>query len=949
MVIHGFKSFAKKTEVIFDKNINTVIGPNGSGKSNISDALCFALGRLSMKSMRTAKASNLIFMGSKLMKPAREAVVELYFDNTSRDFGLDADEVVLTRIVRRNGQSIYKINGEVKTRAEVIELLAQAGIDPHGFNLVLQGQIQSIVRMHGEERRKIVEEVAGISIYETRKERAMKELEKTDSKLKEISTILRERSSYLKNLEKEKEQAEKFKELEESVKKTKASIITKKLNEKKKEIENVEKSIEERNKQKEKLKEKYVKLQGELEILTDKINTINKHIQQSTGLEQESLRNDISNLRASLEGLRVRKESQEHRKDESERRIKELKASIPEIEKEIQELRKKSPLMAKKAEEVRKKKEELSQLEGERRKILSLKTELNSTRERIKDKERQLARNTSEGDHLLRNIDDISSKFIYKNVEDTQSHIEKIKERIKSRREELNKLHDDSIQNEKIIGVADIEIRRAEKIKEDVSKIDTCPLCQSKITEDHISHVYSDSDNRIKEHRDKSQRAKQELENIKSKREELMRELRENEEKLSKSEIELINQRNLKEKKDNLRKLTEEQDNIRKELQELEKKRDTLESKSLDSSKLEEEYERKIMEIEEISSRTEENVDTVLIYRERDLDASRNAIKINMQGLEELNKILMEHTRELKEKFALLKEKEEQERKLNEKFKKMFEERDKTQVQSQEASLELNDLNNEMRQIDDQANYLKIGLAKFVAEKESLEFEISEFHGVEIIQGTVAMLEDKLRKTQFLLQQIGNINMRALEVYQEVKKEYDVVFEKVQVLEKEKGDIMSIIEEIDKKKKREFMKSFHAVNEIFSQNFSKISTKGEAYLEIENKEDLFKGGVNIVVKMAKGKYFDVTSLSGGEQTMVALSLLFAIQEHKPYHFYIFDEIDAALDKRNSERLAGLLNQYMKAGQYIVVTHNDALITNSNILYGVSMHEGISKILSLRME
>jgi len=89
-------------------------------------------------------------------------------------------------------------------------------------------------------------------------------------------------------------------------------------------------------------------------------------------------------------------------------------------------------------------------------------------------------------------------------------------------------------------------------------------------------------------------------------------------------------------------------------------------------------------------------------------------------------------------------------------------------------------------------------------------------------------------------------------------------------------------------------------------------------------------------------------LSGGEQTLVALSLLFAIQEFKPYHFYIFDEIDAALDKRNSERLAALLNQYMKSGQYIVITHNDAIIMKSNVLYGVSMQEGVSKILSLKV-
>ena len=153
---------------------------------------------------------------------------------------------------------------------------------------------------------------------------------------------------------------------------------------------------------------------------------------------------------------------------------------------------------------------------------------------------------------------------------------------------------------------------------------------------------------------------------------------------------------------------------------------------------------------------------------------------------------------------------------------------------------------------------------------------------------------------------------------------------------------MKIIEEIDRKKKRTFMRTFKGINELFSSNFSNLYTKGKAYLEIENKDDIFSGGVNITIKLTKGKYFDVTSLSGGEQTLIALSLLFAIQEFKPYHFYIFDEIDAALDKRNSERLSSLLKKYMQSGQYIIVTHNDAIISDSNMLYGVSMHEGVSK-------
>ncbi len=234
LVAHGFKSFGKKTEVDFDRGINVIVGPNGSGKSNISDALCFALGRLSAKSMRAAKAHNMIFMGSKYVKPSREASVEITFDNSDKAFGVEKGEVSLKRIIRRNGQGVYKINDETKTRAEIIEMLAQAGIDPYGFNIILQGQIQSLVRMHPEERRKIIEEVAGISIYEVRKEKSLKELEKTDEKLKEISAVLRERTAYLKNLERERQQAMRYRELEEGLKKVKASVLNKRIEEKQK-------------------------------------------------------------------------------------------------------------------------------------------------------------------------------------------------------------------------------------------------------------------------------------------------------------------------------------------------------------------------------------------------------------------------------------------------------------------------------------------------------------------------------------------------------------------------------------------------------------------------------------------------------------------------------------------------------------------------------------------
>ena len=243
---------------------------------------------------------------------------------------------------------------------------------------------------------------------------------------------------------------------------------------------------------------------------------------------------------------------------------------------------------------------------------------------------------------------------------------------------------------------------------------------------------------------------------------------------------------------------------------------------------------------------------------------------------------------------------------------------------------------------------MKIDKARVDAEAENLETELLEFSGVEFVPGSREILAQRLAKAQQDFSSTGTVNLRSLEVYDSIKKEYDSIKEKSETVTKEKEGILKIIHEIDIKKKKAFMQTLEQVNDLFSRNFSQLSSKGQVYLEIENKKDPFEAGVQIIVKTGHGKYFDVKSLSGGEQTLVALSLIFAIQEFRPYSFYLLDEIDAALDKRNSERLAALLSKYMQQGQYIVISHNDEVISKATNIYGVSMQEGISKIISLKV-
>jgi len=186
-------------------------------------------------------------------------------------------------------------------------------------------------------------------------------------------------------------------------------------------------------------------------------------------------------------------------------------------------------------------------------------------------------------------------------------------------------------------------------------------------------------------------------------------------------------------------------------------------------------------------------------------------------------------------------------------------------------------------------------------------------------------------------------------MFDSVEKEYNKLTEKKIKLSTEREDVLVMINEVDGKKKELFMKTYDVVNHNFKEIFNTLSSKGTATMDLEDKNDPFNGGVNIKVKLSGNKYLDIRGLSGGEKTLTALAFIFAVQEHEPAAFYVLDEVDAALDKKNSQRLAKLVHEYSKRAQYIMISHNDNVISEASTLYGVSMNEhGESKITSLKI-
>jgi chromosome segregation protein len=914
--------------------------------SNVSDALCFVLGRLSIKSMRAAKASNLIFQGTKIASSAKEASVEIFFDNSDGTFSVENSEISIKRIVRKNGQSIYKINNETKTRQEVLSLLAQAGIDPNGFNIILQGEIQNFVRMHTEERRQIIEEVSGVSIYESRKEKSLKELEKTEENLKETLAILRERTAYLNNLEKERQQALKFKKLEEESKRLKASIISFDLRKKQKQSEEINDGIEKNNKEIEKEKKGILTLQQLISSYESKINEINSTMQKSTGIEQEKINQEIANLRAELAGLTVRIENTEKKLNQISLEKRELQELVRNNELALKELQTESPSLAKKTKDIESKKKELEKLEEQRKKFYMAKSEMKSLKERIEDKKYTLQGYLNESSLFLRQMESLELELFDKRV--NPEKLNSLKISLNEKKSFLESLNKREIELEKISFMDEKEIEKQEKLFENISQLDVCPLCKNKITEEHIKTIRNEANPKIVSLKKEIQSSDKELNELYEKREILNKDIAQIISEISKRESDLIKLSNINSKKEQMKALKEKISSIEAEIAVMDKRRKVLEQDFDENSNIEQKYETTRIEVQEISLRTEENVNSEISFKQREVERARISLKQALRNEEDLEEEFKELKEKIEEKEKTLEDKKRQEEELTKKFQKSIIQRDSLQRQIRENESKLLNHQNNIHNVEQRINDLKIDKAKFSAEIENLEMEMMEFPNVEPIKSNRENLIQRLSHNQDILMKIGSVNLRSLEVYDEIKKEYDSINSRVETIKKEKEGIMKIVHEIDIKKKKTFLNTFNDLNEIFSRNFAQISTKGEVSLELENKKDPFEAGVGIQVKTGHGKYFDVTSLSGGEQTMVALSLIFGIQELKPYCFYILDEIDAALDKRNSERLATLLQKYMQKGQYIVVTHNDEIISNATNLYGVSMHDGISKIVSLKI-
>ena len=310
--LRGFKSFGNtKVTIPLSKGLTAIVGPNGMGKSNIIDALCFVLGWMSAKTMRAERFSDLLFNGGDGSRPASFAEVSLHFDNSDGGLPINSKEVVITRQLHRDGKCTYRINKRRATREEIIDLLAAKMTCPGGYNFVLQGEVNRFFSMDPVERRKIIDDLAGVAEYDEKKQKSLNELQKVEANLANVGAVLAEISSQMENLREQMETAIHYKQLKREREQIRGILLQIRKEKCLGKIEQLKTKIASLTEEIEKQRNRYKKILEEKEKLNAKIEEISRSVDEKRSSDvlvvAERARAEINTLSDILKRTEERK------------------------------------------------------------------------------------------------------------------------------------------------------------------------------------------------------------------------------------------------------------------------------------------------------------------------------------------------------------------------------------------------------------------------------------------------------------------------------------------------------------------------------------------------------------------------------------------------------------------------------------------------------------------
>lgn len=969
----GFKSFADKLTISLDGKTTCIVGPNGSGKSNIVDAVRWVLGEQSVKSLRgDSNMSDVIFSGSKNRNALNVATVSLTFDNSDNYINIPYNEITVKRRVYRTGENEYFINNEKCRLKDITDLFLDSGIGKSSFNIISQGEVQKIVSESSYDRRVIFESAAEVLKYKKRKEDALKKLDKTHTNLERVNDIIAELEIQVEPLKEQSIKAEEYLKI-------------------KNELKNIEVAL---------LSSEITTINEEYQLTKEKIEKLNNEIMnlgvQSNKSDTEllDLKNNLSKIELTIKELnnRLLSLTKEEEKINGEKNIlkerQKYDASNSKVHENISSLKEEK---LKKENIIHLDKIDLDTLQNE---LESIKSEINNLtllgntfKKEYQDSFNEYNEKTkllADIDHKIGIIEDYinnggtinnSIKSILNNprlrgIHQTLGALLEIDEKYlkaldvslggskqfivveneDSAKSAINYLKDNKLGRATFFPISVIKPRGVDldtlnvvrnmqgfiSVLMDVVKYDSKYY---NVVSNQVGNVLlvDNIDNANKISKVINQRykivtldgdivhiggtmtggslntsksifeEKHELETLRVKRREIAEvistleeniksstsKLEDNSEKIRQKEIVLIQtQEKYNAKKSSLDITNEEYNNIINELRSLENLVDSSLSKEED----------RIMKLYYETSREKEEVVREIARSTKEKDKISSTID-NIEATNKLNN---------------------------------------TSLYTKEKELKTLEINiSKMDVLLD--NYLRIL-------SEDYEMTYEKARSNYILEMDTKEARSLVNSYKNRIKQIGMVNVQAIEDYKRVSERYNFLNSQKDDLLNAKDTLLEIINEMDTVMKEEFLTTFNKIDKEFQEVFKQLFKGGSASLKLTNPDDLLETGVDIIASPPGKKLTSINLLSGGEKTLTAICLIFAILNVKPIPFCLFDEVEAALDEANVDNFGKYLNNYKDKTQFLIITHKKRTMEYANTLYGITMQEsGVSKLVSVKLD
>ncbi len=969
----GFKSFADKLTISLDGKTTCIVGPNGSGKSNIVDAVRWVLGEQSVKSLRgDSNMSDVIFSGSKNRNALNVATVSLTFDNSDNYINIPYNEITVKRRVYRTGENEYFINNEKCRLKDITDLFLDSGIGKSSFNIISQGEVQKIVSESSYDRRVIFESAAEVLKYKKRKEDALKKLDKTHTNLERVNDIIAELEIQVEPLKEQSIKAEEYLKI-------------------KNELKNIEVAL---------LSSEITTINEEYQLTKEKIEKLNNEIMnlgvQSNKSDTEllDLKNNLSKIELTIKELnnRLLSLTKEEEKINGEKNIlkerQKYDASNSKVHENISSLKEEK---LKKENIIHLDKIDLDALQDE---LESIKSEINNltllsntSKKEYQDSFNEYNEKTrllADIDHKIGIIEDYinnggtinnSIKSILNNprlrgIHQTLGALLEIDEKYlkaldvslggskqfivveneDSAKSAINYLKDNKLGRATFFPISVIKPRGVDldtlnvvrNMQGFISALMDVVKYDSKyynVVSNQVGNVLlvDNIDNANKISRAINQRykivtldgdivhiggtmtggslntsksifeEKHELETLRVKRCEIAEvistleeniksstsKLEDNSEKIRQKEIALIQiQEKYNTKKSSLDITNEEYNNIINELRSLENLVDSSLSKEED----------RIMKLYYETSREKEEVVREIARSAKEKDRISSTID-NIEATNKLNN---------------------------------------TSLYTKEKELKTLEINiSKMDVLLD--NYLRIL-------SEDYEMTYEKARSNYILEMDTKEARSLVNSYKNRIKQIGMVNVQAIEDYKRVSERYNFLNSQKDDLLNAKDTLLEIINEMDTVMKEEFLTTFNKIDREFQEVFKQLFKGGSASLKLTNPDDLLETGVDIIASPPGKKLTSINLLSGGEKTLTAICLIFAILNVKPIPFCLFDEVEAALDEANVDNFGKYLNNYKDKTQFLIITHKKRTMEYANTLYGITMQEsGVSKLVSVKLD